>query len=60
MLWSIYGTVNSADSGEFTGAVKYPIVKVFVFKHDPKSELGLMLKQWVVFIKLEYFNSILN
>ena len=25
MLWSIYGTVNSAESGEFTGAVKYPI-----------------------------------
>ena len=28
-----------------------------VFKHDPKSE---MLKQWVIFNKLENFNSILN
>ena len=26
MLWSIYGTVNSAESGEFTGAVKYPVL----------------------------------
>ena len=30
------------------------------FKHDPKSELGLMLKEWVIFNKLENFNSILN
>ena len=31
-----------------------------VFKHDPKSELGLMLKQWVIFNKFENFISILN
>ena len=31
-----------------------------VFKHDPKSELGLTLKEWVIFNKLENFNSILN
>ena len=31
-----------------------------VFKHDSKSELGLMLKQWIIFNKLENFNSILN
>ena len=30
------------------------------FKHDPKSELGLMLKEWVIFNKLVNFNSILN
>ena len=36
----------------------HTIVKVF--KHDPKSELGLMLRQWVIFNKLENFNSILN
>ena len=30
------------------------------FKHDPKSELGLMLKQWIIFNKLEIFSSILN
>ena len=29
------------------------------FKHDPKSELGLMLKQWAIF-NLENFNSLLN
>ena len=31
-----------------------------IFKHDPKSELGLMLKEWVISNKLENFNSILN
>ena len=37
---------------------QHTIVKVF--KHDSKSELGLMLKEWVIFNKLENFNSILN
>ena len=31
-----------------------------VLKHDPKSELGLMLKQWIIFNMLENFSSILN
>ena len=31
-----------------------------LLKHDPKSELRLMLKEWVIFNKLENFNSILN
>ena len=31
-----------------------------IFKHDSKSELGLMIKQWIIFNKLENFNSILN
>ena len=30
------------------------------FKHDSKSELVLMFKQWIIFNKLENFNSILN
>ena len=33
---------------------------VQVFKHDPESELGIMFKQWIIFNKLETFNSILN
>ena len=33
---------------------------VTVFKHDSKSKLGLMFKQWIIFNKLENFNSILN
>ena len=36
----------------------HTIVKVF--KHDSKSQLGLMLKQWIIFNKLENFHSILN
>ena len=31
-----------------------------VFKHDPISELGVMLKHWVIFNKLENFSSVLN
>ena len=31
-----------------------------VLKHDSKSQLGLMLKQWIIFNKLENLNSILN
>ena len=31
-----------------------------IFKHDPKSELGLMIKEWAKFNKLENFNSLLN
>ena len=30
------------------------------FKHDSKSKLELMFKQWIIFNKLENFNSILN
>ena len=30
------------------------------FKHDPNSELGLMLQECIIFNKLETFNSILN
>ena len=37
---------------------QHSIVKFF--KHDPKSELGLMLKEWVIFSKLENFNLFLN
>ena len=29
------------------------------FKHNPKSELGLMLREWIIFTMLENFNSIL-
>ena len=31
-----------------------------IFKDDPESELGIMFKQWIIFNKLENFNSILN
>ena len=31
-----------------------------ILLHDSKSQLGLMLKQWIIFNKLENFNSILN
>ena len=37
---------------------EHTIVKIF--KHDSKSELGLMFKEWIMFNKLENFNSILN
>ena len=37
---------------------KHTITKIF--KHDPKSELGLMIKQWVIFNRLENLSSLLN
>ena len=31
-----------------------------IFKHDLKSQVGLMIKEWIKFNKLENFNSLLN
>ena len=31
-----------------------------ILKHDHKSELGIMIREWVIFNKLEDFNSLLN
>ena len=46
------------ESNHLSDLWEHTIVKVF--KHDPKSKLGLMLKEGVIFKKLENFNSILN
>ena len=46
------------ESNHLCDLWEHTIVKVF--KHDSKSQLGLMLKQWIIFNKLENFNSILN
>ena len=46
------------ESNHLCDLWEHTIVKVF--KHDPKSELGLMLKEWIIINKLENFNSILN
>ena len=37
---------------------EHTIVKIL--KHDPKSQVTLMINEWVVFNKLENFNSLLN
>ena len=31
-----------------------------ILNHDPKSELGIMIREWVTYNKLEDFNSLLN
>ena len=31
-----------------------------IFKHDAESELGIMIRQWVIYNKLEDFNSLLK
>ena len=46
------------DTNHLCNLWEHTIAKVF--KHDSKSEMGLMLKQWKIFNKLENFNSILN
>ena len=45
-------TIHLSDLWEHT------ITKVF--KHDPESELGIMIRQWVIYNKLEDFNSLLK
>ena len=43
-------TIHLSDLWEHT------ITKIF----DPESELGIMIRQWVIYNKLEDFNSLLN
>ena len=31
-----------------------------IFKHDPESELDIMIRQWVIYNKLEDSNSLMN
>ena len=45
-------TIHLSDLWEHT------ITKIF--KHDPESELGIMIRQWEIYNKLEDFNSLLN
>ena len=47
-----------SDTNHLSDLWEHTIAKVL--KHDSKSQLGLMLKQWIIFNKLENFNSILN
>ena len=46
------------DTNHLSDRWEHTIVKVF--KHDSKYQLGLMLKQWIIFNKLENFISVLN
>ena len=46
------------DTNHLCDLWEHTITKVF--KHESKSQLGLMLKQWIIFNKLENFNSILK
>ena len=46
------------DTNHLCHLWEHTIVKIF--KHDPESELGIMFKQWIIFNKLENYNSILN
>ena len=50
--------IKMTESNHLCELWEHTIVKVF--KHDSKSELGFMFKQWIIFNKLENFNSILN
>ena len=45
-------TIHLSDLWEHT------ITKIF--KHDPESELGIMIRRWVIYHKLEDFNCLLN
>ena len=41
------------DTNHLSDLWEHTIAKVF--KHDSKSQMGLMLKQWIIFNKLENF-----
>ena len=45
-------TIHLSDLWEHT------ITKIF--KHDAESKLGIMIRQWVIYNKLEDFNSLLK
>ena len=55
---SVQIQIKMTESYHLCDLWEHTIVKIF--KHDSKSELGLMLKQWIIFNKLENFNSIWN
>ena len=46
------------DTNHLSDLWEHTIAKVF--KHDSKSQLGLMFKQWIIFNELENFDSIFN
>ena len=46
------------DNNHLCDLWEHTITKVF--RHDSKSQWGLMLKQWIILKKLENLNSILN
>ena len=50
--------IKMTESNHLSDLCGHTIVKVF--KHDSRSKLGLMFKQWIIFNKLENFNSILS
>ena len=47
-----------SENIELSDLWEHTITKIF--EHDPESELGIKIKQWVIFNKLDNFNSILN
>ena len=47
-----------SENIELSDLWEHTITKIF--KHDPESELGIKIREWIIFIKLENFNSILN
>ena len=46
------------ESNHLCDLWEHTIVKGF--KHDTESEQGIKIRQWVIYNKLENFNSILN
>ena len=47
-----------SENIELSDLWEHTITKTF--KHDPESELGIKIREWVIYNKLENFNSILK
>ena len=50
--------IKMSENIELSYLWEHTITKIF--KHDHKSEVGIKIRQWVIYNKLKIFNSILN
>ena len=50
--------IKMQETNHLSDLWEHTITKIF--KHDPESELGIMIRQWVIYNKLEDFNSLLK
>ena len=57
---------STSNSNSYKNARNYSLSDLWehtitkIFKHDPESELDIMIRQWVIYNKLEDFNSLLK
>ena len=58
ILCQIQIQIKMEETSHLSDLWEHTITKIF--KHDPESELGIKIRQWVIYNNLEDFNSLLN